>query len=58
MTVEDEKNQKEAVDEQEGDVSVHSSFCDDESSKQGQSPAKESRQELSKWKIMKTVGKT
>jgi len=31
-------------------VSVHLSFCDDKFSKQGQS-AKESRQELSEWKI-------
>jgi hypothetical protein len=38
-------------------VSVHSSFLDNESSKQGQS-AKESRQALSEWKSMKTVGGT
>jgi hypothetical protein len=57
MTVEDKKNQKEAVDmnnEQEGNVPVYSSFLDDESSKQGHS-AKESRQELPEWKSMETV---
>ena len=38
-------------------MSVHSSVPDDESSKQGQS-AKESRQALSEWEGMETVGGT
>jgi hypothetical protein len=58
MTVEDKKIQKEAIDmNKKAMCQFIQAFCDNESSKQGQS-AIESKQALSEWKSMETMGGT